>query len=391
MSDKIYWVWLQQVLGISASIKSDEIVSYFGNAKNVYHAGGYEWRLSNVFTPRQVGKLDSPDLNSAQAIVDRCAQNGWKIVAPDDKDYPSMLFNLPNFPLVLYVDGNLDCLKNKISIAMVGTRNPNMHSVEIARSLAASVSRSGAVVVSGGAKGIDSACHQGALDAGQKTVAVLGCGFNARYPYPDPALRSEIVKSGAVVSEYPPDVQPRPAFFPVRNRIISGMSYGTVVIEANERSGSLITANYALEQGREIFAVPGDVLSSGFSGANKLIRDGATPVFTASDILEEYAFRFPELLDFEKIENQLAPKSSANQPKPPAKPAEKPFVKTQAPGFLSENARKVYSTFERQTEQADEIILKCGLDAGGFSSAMTELELCGFVELLAGKNYKLLK
>ena len=394
---KIYWVWLQRVLGISCSVKSDEIVTYFGTAKNLYFAGEYEWKISGIFTPKQIEKLKSKELTAAEKIVRQCEENGWRIVTPDDGDYPSMLFKLPDFPLVLYVSGDLDCLKNKITIAIVGTRKPCRNSACIARALSASITRSGALVVSGGALGIDSAAHMGAMDEHGKTVAVLGCGFNCTYPVANIALRNDISKNGLLLTEYPPDTQAFAGNFPIRNRIISGLSYGTVVIEASERSGSLITANHALEQGRDVYAVPGDIMSSGFTGANKLIHDGAKPVFNAMDVLEEYALRYPEYLDIEKVEKTLTMKTYSDPPST-AKTDDNPqrkekgevkFIKTPEPPLLTENARKIYRAFESETMQADELILKTGLDAGSFSSAMTELELFDLVELQAGKLYKL--
>lgn len=397
VTDKIYWIWLQQTLGISASIKSDEIVTYFGSAKDIYFAGEYEWRISNVFTPKQISKLQNQSLDSAEVILKQCNQNGWKIVTPDDGDYPSMLFKLPNFPLVLYVNGDLDCLKNKITIAMVGTREPCRNSACIARALSASITRSNAVIVSGGALGIDSAAHMGALDAGGKTVAVLGCGFNCTYPNANIALRNDISKNGALVTEFPPDVMGLARNYPIRNRIISGLSYATVVIEAGEKSGSLITANFALEQGRDVCAVPGDLMSTGFTGANKLIQDGAKPVFNAMDVLAEYAMRFPELLDGEKIEKTLTMKTYSDPPSRAkfddnpqrVEKAEVKSVKFSEPPLISENARKIYHAFKTETMQADELILETGLSVGDFSCAITELELFDIVELQAGKLYKL--
>ena len=394
MNEKIYWIWLQQALGISPSIRTDEILSYFGSAKALYFAGENEWRISGVFTPKQISRLMNQDLSKAQNIFDTCVKNNWQMVTPNDGNYPSLLFKLPNFPMVLYCSGDLDCLKNKISIAVVGTREPTVNSTSAARALSASLTRSGALVVSGGALGIDATAHQGALDAGGKTVAVLGCGLDCSYPVANIALRRQIEKNGVLVTEYPPGTQGVARNFPIRNRIISGLSYGTVVIEAGERSGSLITANYALEQGRDVFAVPGDIVYSCFTGTNKLIRDGAKPVFNAYDVLCGYLITNPELLDAGKIEMELtvseaspaaAQKSSA--PKPKAQ--EEKHVRKPEPEGLSENARKVYHAFDSCEMQMEELIIKTGLGVSAFACAMTELELFDLVELLAGKNYKL--
>ena len=396
MNKKVYWVWAQDALGISSSVKSDEIVSYFGDAERLYFAGEYEWKISGIFTNGQINRLKSTTLDKANGIVAECEKYKIKIVTPGDGDYPSMLFKLPNLPLVLYVRGDLDCLKNKITVAIVGARKASDIGVRIARSLSASLSRSGAVVVSGAANGIDSAAHTGALNVGAKTVAVLGCGFGADYLPENEPLRREIAHHGALVTEYPPRT---PAFgrnFPFRNRIISGLSYGTVVIEANERSGSLRTVDHAIEQGRDIFAVPGDITSSMNMGTNKLLRDGAKPVFNAMDVLEEYAVRYPDMLDIDKIEkiltvnredSKLLSKKETESQKGESEKAV--FVKTAAPKGISENARLIFDAFTEETMQAEELILGTKLGTTDFLSAMTELEILGYIEPLAGKNYKI--
>ena len=387
MKDKLYWVWAQNALGITSSVKSDEIVSYFGNAESLYFAGEYEWRISGIFTPGQINKLKTTTLDAAKKIVSDCQRYRIKILTPDDEDYPSMLFKLPNLPLALYVRGDLDCLKNKISIAVVGAREASDIGARIARALSASLSRSGAIIVSGAAKGIDSAAHSGALDAGAQTVAVLGCGFGTDYLPENEPLRREIAGHGALVTEYPPLT---PAFgrnFPFRNRIISGLSYGTIVIEANEKSGSLRTVGHAIEQGRDIFAVPGDITSSMNMGTNKLLRDGAKPVFNAMDVLEEYAERFPDLLDINKIETVLTMQTPSAKPKTAEK--KKPFVKPTVSQNISDKAKLICDAFTTDTMQAEELILKTKLSTSDFLTAMTELELLGIIEPLAGKNYRI--
>lgn len=387
MNDKLYWVWAQDALGVSSSVKSDEIISYFGKAEALYFAGEYEWRISGIFTRGQINKLKSTGLDNAERIIAECEKYKIKIVTPDDRDYPSMLFKLPNLPLVLYVRGNLDCLKNKISIAIVGAREASDIGLRIARALSASLSRSGALIVSGAARGIDSAAHDGAFDAGANTVAVLGCGFGANYLPENEPLRREIAGHGALITEYPPHTPALGRNFPFRNRIISGLSYGTVVIEANERSGSLRTVNHAIEQGRDIFAVPGDITSSMNMGTNKLLRDGAKPVFNAMDVLEEYAERFPDLLDIDRIETTLKTEEQRSKSAPKkAQTFEKPIVSQK----ISDKARLVCDAFNKEIMQADELILSTGLSAVEFMSAMTELELLGVIEPLAGKNYKII-
>lgn len=417
MKNKLYWVWAQTALGISASVKTDEIIAYFGNAETLYFAGEYEWRISGIFTRGQIEKLKTTPLDKAQKIISDCERYRIKIITPDDEDYPSLLFKLPNLPLVLYVRGNLDCLKNKISVAIVGARKASDIGQRVAGALAASLSRSGAVIVSGAAMGIDSAAHSGALSSGANTVAVLGCGFGAYYLPENEPLRREIAGHGALVTEYPPRTPALGRNFPFRNRIISGLSYGTIVIEANEKSGSLRTVEHAINQGRDIFAVPGDITSSMNMGTNRLLREGAKPVFNAMDVLEEYAARFPGMLDINKIETSLtaAPqdadfliraraeaqsemknseraKASAKLKKSEKQNASeepKGFVRPSVTDEMSDKAKSILNAFTSETMQAEEIILKANIRAAEFTSAMTELEILGVIEPLAGKNYRI--
>lgn len=401
MENKVYYVWLQNALGINSSVRTSEILAYFGDAKSLYFAGNYEWKISGVITPRQAEKLSKKDLEPAVGIVEECTANGWNIITSEDENYPPLLLNLFNYPLVLYVNGDLSCLKNRVPVAVVGTRKPTEKSVMITSALCADMAKSGAVIISGGALGIDSAAHTGALSASGKTVCVLGCGFASNYLEANRALRNDISKHGAVVTEYPPQTAALGKNFPIRNRIISGLSYGTVVIEGGEHSGSLITARCALEQGRDVFAVPGDITASGFTGTNRLIHDGAKPVFSAADVLEEYAMLYPELIDIEKVSTRLEIGQSEYKPaatavKPAAvKPAaeKKPALKKADPGelkLLSEAAVRIYSAFGEDVLQAEDVIIRTGLDARSFSSAMTELELFGFIEQLPGKKYRLI-
>lgn len=204
-----------------------------------------------------------------------------------DGDYPPLLREIAQPPWVLYVLGD-QTLLNKAALAVVGTRQPTHYGRTVARKLGYQLAERGVVVVSGMARGIDSEAHRGAIDAQGATVAILGCGVDVVYPKSNTALYRTIVKTGAVVSEFPLGTQPRPGLFPQRNRIISGLSRGTVVVEAGEKSGSLITADMSLEQNRDVFAIPGPITSPQSKGCNKLIQQGAKCVADIQDILEEY-------------------------------------------------------------------------------------------------------
>ncbi len=378
MSDmRKYWIWLSGVLGYGT--RNDEILSGFKNPKEIYEAEADKRTLSGVITKRQKSKMADMSLERAEEIIRICEKNGWKIVTPDCKDYPAGLKLINNMPLALYVDGDLSCLKGKVNIGVVGTRNPCDESIALARFISADMAKAGAVIVSGGALGIDTAAHEGALESGGKTVCVLGCGLGTRYLMKNDAMRREIVRNGAVISEFPPFAPATVYTFPVRNRIISGMSHGLFVVEAGEKSGSLITAECAKNQNRQVFAIPGSVLSSAYTGANKLIRDGATAVSDASDILRPFAEGYPDRLNLDAIDK--TPLSERMRPK------EEDFVKKPAPAGLSENALAAYDVFEKASLHPDDICAATQLPVSKIIPALMELEVAGLIVSSEGKNY----
>ncbi len=400
MRDCEYWIWLSRTLGDGA--KTDDVINYFGSARRLYEAGRYEWKISGLLTPRQIANLCEFSPSESGGIINECMKNHWQIITPDDFEYPQRLREICNFPSVLYVDGDASILNSCLPIAMVGTRKASDYGLRAASALAGMIARCGMTVVSGGALGIDSASHTGAMYAGGKTVAVLGCGLGTDYLRENEALRREIAKNGALVTEYPPFYKASKYTFPKRNRIISGMSLGTVVIEAGERSGSLITARLALEQNRDVFAVPGDVFSSSFSGANRLIRDGAKPVFTARDIVEEYYNRYPDRIKIDNSDESLADIFAKGEmtravstgkavkrgkSEESIKEHETVSIPKALPESASETARTVYGTIDGETD-FDEIVKASGLGVRKVLSGITELEMLSVIEVLPGKKYK---
>lgn len=391
-----HWIKLQLALGAGCR-RMNEAIAYFGSAQHLFEAGEYEWKLSGIFTSGQITKLSSVKDEQVFKVIESCRKLGIKTVTPESKNYPKMLKSLDDLPAVLYYQGELNFIKHKIAIAVVGTREADDNSLAVAKSLSASLTRSGAIVVSGGALGVDSAAHLGALDVGGRTLAVLGNGFGSNYLMANEDLRARIALNGAVVTEYPPYTPAVSRNFPIRNRIISGLSHGTVVIEAGVKSGSLITANLALEQGRDVFAVPGDVLDSSFSGVNKLISDGATAVFSAADILDGYAVKYPFALDAEKIERELTLSGTVKnintkerRPEPKTKAAEDQisfFAQADLSG-LSDTSKTIIAVFGSEPVHIDDIIRKTGLPMPKVLSSLTELELSGLIAPQAGKLYR---
>ncbi len=223
------------------------------------------------------------ELKSAFYEIEKAEKLGISILTIIDENYPKLLRTIKDPPLVIYVKGSCEVL-NRPSVSMVGSRKCTEYGKGVSFSISYELSKSGICIVSGLAYGIDSEAHRGALEAGGQTVAILGCGVNVVYPLSNRKLYQRIVSQGAVISEFPLDTKPKQFHFPFRNRLISGISLASIVVEAEERSGSLITANYALEQGREVFAVPGNISSKYSKGTNKLIRDGAIPLLSSEDV-----------------------------------------------------------------------------------------------------------
>ncbi len=285
------------------------------------------------------------------------------LVPFSDVNYPARLKTIDDPPPLLYVKGELKSVDDK-AVAIVGSRSASDYGRRVARDLARGLASRGFTVVSGMARGIDGMAHETALDSGGRTIAVLGSGVERAYPPEHDKLYQRIRSNGAVVSELPIGTRPMAFNFPARNRLISGLSLGVVVVEATEKSGSLITASLAAEQGREVFAVPGEVGSSRSRGAHRLIRQGAKLVESVDDILEEIA---PQLLSRGTSSANAAPLT--------------------LPQTASAEARKIFALLEAGSLQIDEVIEGSGLAAPRVLQILLELELQGYVRQLAGKRY----
>ena len=395
-----YWLWLQCALGAGA--KTDELIAYFGDPEKMYNAGSNEWKLSGLLTYKKINALKSISPSETGGIFRECKAKGYSIITPDNINYPERLKQLRDMPLVLYALGDTSVLKDTVSIGVVGTRNASNYGIETAQKLSFALASSGVTIVSGGALGIDSEAHAGAMLAKGRTVAFLGCGLSFDYLKENASLRRAITKYGAVVSEFAPFTPASRTTFPIRNRLISGLTLGTLVIEAGIKSGSLITANFALEQGKDVFAVPGDIVRSSFDGANHLIKNGAKPVFSAMDILSEYEYLYGDLIDFSKAETSLSQipyveyrktKKTVVTEKPTikeklVKEEKSKEKKKELDNSFSDEAKKVYSVLSSEPTHVDDILRQTALKMSDVLSALTELELMGEIESIEGKKYK---
>lgn len=301
--NKVYWVWLSLVCK-PASRTAVELIRAFEDAKHVYDATAPELLASGILKEkdRVFSEILRHDLNDAKEIVEWCDKNGAKIVTPADGEYPVNLFSLRDAPLVLYVAGEIPDLCKYCSVAVVGSRDMSDYGRANAFRFAFGLAKGGAVVVSGLALGIDGMAMASCIASGGLTVGVLGSGIDVVYPKEHLELFKRVIKSGAVVTEYPPGCRPMKNNFPQRNRLISALSQGTLVIEASSDSGSLITARHAIYQGKDVFSLPGEVGRETSEGTNSLIKDGAFAVTDPSDILERYAYIYPHSLDIASSE-----------------------------------------------------------------------------------------
>lgn len=398
MNGAVPWIRLQSALGAGAALS--EIIEYFGSAKALFDAGETEWRMSPVLVPRQIEKLCESTEAQANEVLATCKMNGWQVVPYDDPHYPERLRSIFNPPAVLYVDGELPDIDNSIVIGIVGTRRASDYAVKAADVMSRGIAERGAIVASGGALGVDTAAHNGAMLAGGKTIAVLGCGLGTKYLMENKPLRDAVVKNGALITEFQPFTPASKYTFPIRNRIISGISLGVLVVEASVKSGSLITANYALEQGKDVFALPCSILDPAFAGTNKLIDDGANVATKPLDLLypyaEEYGVKIDEVKSVGKIMRETGDKSANVYGKARdisfdnlQAGRKKREARQKAAAELSGKTKAVFNALGEEYQSADEISRAAGLSIGEALTALTALEIAGLAASAGGKRYRL--
>lgn len=285
MNNKLYWIWFALKDSITPKVKK-ELLDRYKTAGEIYFTEDYGSEAKEEL----IKILGDKSLDKAEEVYNRIERMGGYVVTIEDEEYPPLLKNLHHPPYVLYMLGEKMKWNELLTVAVVGTRKCSRYGKRATETIASALAESGAVVVSGMARGIDSAAARAALKSGGKTVAVLGSGLDVIYPAENKDLYKEISQNGVVITEYPPGTRPLRENFPRRNRIMAGLSYGVLVSQAPEKSGALITAAYAIENGRDVFAIPSDIFEIGFEGSNELIRQGAKLVTCAEDIIGEYPY-----------------------------------------------------------------------------------------------------
>lgn len=371
-------VWFSLVKGMKEEYIA-ALVRAFGTAEALYRASLDD--ITDVIPQARGMVLDdlaNKDLKRAEEICRDSRDIGSRIIGYADKGFPELLRQIPDPPLILYVKGKLPDVDNIMTIGMVGQRKATPAGLKHAGEMAYAFSRSGVIVVSGMAAGVDSASHIGALDGGSPTVAVFGTGIDGCYPATNADLKRRIIENGAVVSEYPPKTVGKPFNFPRRNRIISGLSRGVLVVEARMKSGSLVTASRTLEQNRDLFAIPGPIESADYAGTNLLIKQGAFAVTEPSDVLGFYGYRPAE---------QTAPYVPQNPDAPP--PVTKEETKSEE--NIPEGPDRDILLAVREKIHIDELINRMDMDPAELLSRLTMLEIEGRVVQHPGSFYELSK
>ena len=405
-----YWLWLSLAVP-QGNAAGDKLLAHFeNNPKKIYEAEKEEYEKADI-SPAIIKALCNKDMEKVDRILHFCKQNGVFLLAPGLPGYPERLCRISHMPLILYCKGKLPDIDREAAVAMVGTRRMTAYGKRMAYEISYDLARAGAIIVSGLALGIDAVAHRGCLDAGGFTIAVLGCGIDVTYPKENFDLLEEIERKGLVITEFAPGTRPIGSNFPIRNRIISGLSLGTTVIEADDKSGALHTAEYARKQKRDLYALPGMVGEQNSEGTNHLIQTGAVPITDARDILSEYELLYPTKLhscDIPAYRPKIQLGTPTTQPKPkttlkvaqtpPSEPIpihseltneQEKAKEISIPNKLTGTHAELYlaiATLGQPTQ--DEIIAKTGLSASNVMVALTVLEIKGYIASLPGGRYE---
>ncbi len=381
-----YTLWLQSAIGCGYG-KTAAIIDRFGSPKGVFEASDTALCNSGLFTAYALSRVRDKSLEAAEKILEFCKKNSIEIIVYGSSRYPECLARIPDFPLAIYVKGRLPDFETTPSVCIVGPRKCSDFGIKASYSLSSRLSRGGMIIVSGGAVGVDSAAHKGAIAEDGVTALLMPCGFGYDYLRENESLREDIInKNGCIITEFPPELPVLRGAFQIRNRLMSALTLGTVIIEAGERSGALITARHALEQGKDVFVIPGNPTLPQYIGSNKLLRDGAKPVLTANDVFFEYIGIYKDKLDIEKaFSAPLKPIKPHNETK--ANDTEVTAERKADLSGLSAVASALYDSAPDEPFCVDELSVFCDYNASELMAAMTELEIMGAVKAIPGGRY----
>lgn len=381
MDDLKYWIWLLGLPGIGSAAAA-RLVERFGSPERLYFARESDYKAIEGLTPKEINALSNKGLSKASAALETAGKSGFGVLTLADERYPDRLKNIPSAPIALFYKGRLPQFDSEPAIAVVGSRKASADGLISAQRLGLELAMSGMTVLSGLAAGIDTMAMQGALKAGGTVVGVLGCGLDVIYPRENGKLYDSVAESGVILSEFLPGTPPLGTNFPRRNRILSGLSLGVLVVEAAEKSGALITADYAAEQGRDIYAVPGSINSQVSRGTNLLLRDGAQLAQCGWDIAANYTGAFPGRLRMP--DRTFRPAMVASPTAVFNKSDVREAIKDYSPP-----EKAVLICLAEGEKNKDEIISASGLDAPLVLSSLTMLEIDGAVAQRPGGMFAL--
>lgn len=406
-----YWLWLSMALG-PTNRRAWEVTRQYETILDAYNSitgGNYSF-----MTQKEISSFKTTHIEQAEKMLEYCEKNSINIYCFDDEEnYPARLRDIYNPPTVLYCYGSLEYIDDSVVVGVIGARAPSEYSVRVAESICTELSRVDTVIVSGFAYGIDSVAHKSALKNKGRTVAVLGCGIDYDYPPDNAKIKQVIARNGAVISEYPPGAKSSQDYFKQRNRLISALSQGVLIVEASSKSGSLNTAAHALSQGRDIFCIPPhDIFDERYCGVCGLLRDGATPVFSHLDIMYQYYDNFSGILKnnspFESI--LVKPRVVINETKPintlseDKKKKTRPKSKKQQDSEIIDSEKnisgpdismlsglqyEIAQLLSLGTRHADEITQILKANVSDVLTELTELELMGIIKAYPGNRYSL--
>ena len=414
----VHWIWLA-TRPFSDRVKVS-LLQHFSDPEEIYYADKSALTPVEDLTEEHREALADKDLAQSQWILRQCSREGISILTYRDAGYPARLKNISDPPCVLYYKGRLPDFDGSPLIGVVGTRRASAYGLTAAKRMGYQIARCGGIVVSGMAHGIDSLAMSGALTAGREVVGVLGCGADIVYPPSNKSLFADTQRYGCILTEFPPGTPPIGRNFPRRNRIISGLSCGVLVVEAPEKSGALITARQALDQGRDVFVVPGNIDVDSFVGSNRLLRDGAIAVSSGWDVMSEYEGLYPDKVrkderklsmtaysdevalasEPEREDAKVAQKPAIPKKKSPRKPQvdKKVIDNGENPPYsdvnkdmasLSSEERAIADTLLQGERLVDDVIAETGLGTAKVLAHLTILEIRGIVRRLPGKRVAL--
>lgn len=400
------WIWLAELFGYGSD-KPRELLTHFSSPAEIRKASKEQLESLGFLSRAEISSILHSSLEPAKHLLDVCQKKKISVLPFCDERYPVRLRNIYGPPMVLYYLGNLGKLDEEPSLAVVGTRNASTYGSAVTERLCSELADVGITIVSGCAVGIDAAAHYGALHVGGRTIGVLGCGLDINYPSQNHELKRAILRKGALISELPPGVTPTSSYFPIRNRILAGLSLGVLVGEAPVRSGALITAHHAIEQGKDVFCIPPhNIYDNRYLGVAPLIRDGATTICSAQELIDIFVHDFPHVLDAEKIlgsyraqalskkygaSKRAGGKKKSEKSAEPDQPTAEPSVPPQMvdADTLSFLQKSILSALTDGPKSMNDLSEKLEAPAPSLLAELTMLEMQQLVQALPGGRYSL--